>query len=111
MKNNPQGPTNPRGGWGSSHVTAIDIHRRQGLSGRPGPPKQSHTSEEIHISPRLSETDMLFCEKKHTQKPANPPRSAHWALWTLGKYPVGLGRPGGGFKPDFRNPTRLRARA
>ena len=45
---------------GDPHVTLMDLHRRQGLSGRPGPPKHSHTSEEIHIPPRLSETDMQF---------------------------------------------------
>ena len=42
---------------------------------------------------------------------ANLPRSAHWALGALGEYPLGLGRPGSGRNPDFRNPARLRARA
>ena len=109
-KSTHQGPTNPRGGWCSSHVTPMDLHHRQGLSGRPGPPKHSHTSEEMHISPRLSEIDMQFRCKTTPRGPPIPPECP-LGRGVLMKYPPGLDRPGSGNNSDFRNPTRLRAGA
>ena len=79
----------------------MGLHHRQGLSDQPGPPKHSHTSEKMHISSQLSETDMKFRCESTPQWGVNPPWSAHWALGALGKYPLGIGRPGSGNNPDF----------